>query len=410
VTEPLPPLAYADPSTPRRPAELLSPGVLVPTFVLLVAVGYVLFARGLCTPTGNEISRPLSLMTAVNAATLTGFQQARSLSALTPVGQFVELALMVAGTLFSLTCGGMAVVRIARLPYRDRTVAAGAVAAVVTAAAVGFLLLGGPGRSRSDGAFLGISAFANAGLYLGQLPAGGDPRAGLLLLPLAVLGGLGVPVLLDLGRLRPSRHTWRVLAASAVAYLVTLVLLAAVLIVHGVLAKRDDAVTWAVSTGSREAINARSAGFPFQFVTYLPASAAAVLIVAMVVGGGPGGTAGGVKVTTVATLAGGARDAVAGRPLGRAFGLAVAWVAGYLGILVATWVALVMADPGVHPDRALFLAASAVGNVGLSHDPVVPSMAGMWVLSVAMLLGRIAPAVMLWTVADRATDVTEPIG
>ena len=42
-------------------------------------------------------------------------------------------------------------------------------------------------------------------------------------------------------------------------------------------------------------------------------------------------------------------------------------------------------------DRLLFLAASALGNVGLSHDRVVPSTAGLYVLSATMFGESSAP-------------------
>ncbi len=406
---PVEPLAYEPARASPPPSDWLSPGVLVPTLVLLIVVAFGLFAHGVGTAAGNELSRHQALMTAVNAATLTGFQQARNPADYTPAGQVLVLGLMVAGTLFSLVGGGLAVVRIARLPYRDGTVATMAVVAVAAAAVVG----GVAGRG-FDGVFQGVSAFGNCGLYTGTLPGGTDPRAVCVLLPLAVLGSLGLPVLMDLaGRVRGGRvspHTVRVLAGSAVVYLLTAAALLPLLYWGGTPPGGRSAAAWAVATASREAVNARSAGFPFQFVTYLPAASAIVLLVAMVVGGGPGGTAGGVKVTAALLLAGGVRDAVLGRPARRAFGLAVGWVAGYVALLAAVSVALLLAEPEVRADRVLFLAASAVGNVGLSHDPVSPSTAGFYVLSVAMLAGRVLPVLVLWTVADRMPDVTDAIG
>ena len=404
-----PPTDAAVPVRRPPPPELLGPGVLIPAYVLLVVVGYALFARGWCTRVGNEPSRPLALMTAVNAATLTGFQQARTPADFTPFGQVVTLVLIVGGTLFSLIGGGLAVVRIARLSYQDRTVATWAAAAVGCAAIVGVALTD-PGRPSVAAVYLAVSAFGNCGLYLGQLPVGGDPRTAIVLLPLAILGGLGLPVLMDLGRLRASPHTRRVLAASAVVYLLTVAVLVPMLAWRATVAETRAAVPAAVATASRVAINARSAGFPFEFVGELPAAAAVVLIVVMVVGGGPGGTAGGVKVTTVAAVAGGAWAAVRGRPAGRAFGLAVAVLLGYVGLILAAWSAFLLADPEVRPDRALFLAASALGNVGLSHERVSASHGGMITLAVTMLLGRVLPVVLLWTIADRAADVTDAIG
>ena len=400
------------PATPVRPPppELLAPGVLVPAFILLIVVGYALFTHGVGTVAGNELSKHQAVMVAVNAATLTGFQQARNPADYTLAGQVLTLALMVAGSLFSLVGGGLAVVRIARLPYRDQTVALAAAAAVVGALLIGVIAGAGPGRTRFDGAYQAVSAFGNCGLYTGRLPAGGDGRTLWLLLPLAVAGSLGLPVLLDLGHGRWSSHTRRALTASAGAYLLTVLALVPVMAWKGSIAATGTALPNTFAVASLEAVNARSAGFPFEFVTELPAAAAVVLMVAMAVGGAPGGTAGGVKVTAVAAVAIGVRDALLGRPVRRAFGVAVGWVVVYAGLLVAVTVAVVLAEPELPGDRALFLAVSALGNVGLSHDPVSPSIPGRYVLSIAMLLGRVLPVLVLWTVADRMPDVDEAIG
>ncbi len=392
------------------PPEAFAPGVLVPAFLLLIVSGYFLFGRGVGTVAGNELSKHQALLVAVNAATLTGFQQARNPAEYTAAGQAITLGLMVGGTLFTLVGGGLAVVRVARLPYRDRTVVATATAAVVGVLALGAVAGRGPGRSGFDGAYQALSAFGNCGLYTGRLPAGGDPRTVWLLLPLAVAGSLGLPVLLDLGRLRPSAHTVRATVAWAAVYLLTVAVLVPIV------ARRDTVwATWhavpaAALTASREAVNARSAGLPFTAVAALPAAAGVALFVAMTVGGAAGGTAGGVKVTTAAVIAAGVADAVRGRPPRRAFGLAVGWVVVYVGFVLAVGTGLLMTDPELRADRVLFLAASAVGNVGLSHDPVSPTTAGMYLLSAAMVLGRVTPVLVLWTVADRMPDVAEPIG
>ncbi len=408
VTDPTP----AEPVPP--PPEMLAPGVLVPTFVLLIVVAFALFARGVGTVAGNELSKHQCVFTAVNAATLTGFQQARNPADYTPAGQVITLALMIGGTLFSLVGGGLAVTRITRLRFRDWTLAVTAVASVLLVAAIGAVAAKGP--DRFAGAYQAISAFGNVGLYVGHLPAGDDARTLWLLMPLAVLGSLGLPALLDgAARLRGrgrhlSAHTRVVVCTSATVYLATAAVLFLLLAAEGTSPDGGSIVPWAAVTASREAVNARSAGFPFEFVSYLPAASSIVLMVAMVIGGAPGGTAGGLKVTTVAAVAGGVWDSLRGRPIRRTFGLAVAWLVAYVGIMLTATVALLMADPELRGDRLLYLAASALGNVGLSHDPVSPSTAGMYVLSLTMLAGRVLPVLVLWTIADRMGEVTEAIG
>ena len=130
----------------------------------------------------------------------------------------------------------------------------------------------------------------------------------------------------------------------------------------------------------------------------------------MLIGGCPGGTAGGVKVTAIPALFSGLWSALRGRPVNRAFAVAVGWVTAYVGAVAAAWLVLVAVEPDQRPDRLLILAASAAGNVGLSHDPVSVSAAGTWTLSAAMLFGRVAPVLLLWIVAERMPDVDQPIG
>ena len=401
---------------PPPPPEWLSPGVLVPAYVLLVVAGYFVFARGWGTHgAGAEMSRPQALMVAINAATLTGFQQARNPADYTPLGQAVTLVLMLGGSLFSLIVGGLAVTRIARLAYRDATVARAAVAWVAGSALVGGAALLARGRPPFAAVYQAVSAFGNGGLFLGVLPRPTELRSTLVLLPLAVLGGLGVPVLLDLARGRASAHTRRVVIGSALVYLVTVGLMVPMLAWHDTSQETwhetASAVSSAVATASWQACNARSAGFGFGYVAELAAPAAAVvLLLPMLVGGAPGGTAGGLKVTTPLALFAGVADAVRGRPVPRAFGVAVGWVAVYVTVLLAAWVGLILADPEQRADRLLFLATSALGNVGLSYDSVAVSTPGYFLLAATMLIGRLLPVALLWTIADRLPDVDVPVG
>jgi Trk-type K+ transport system membrane component len=86
------------------------------------------------------------------------------------------------------------------------------------------------------------------------------------------------------------------------------------------------------------------------------------------------------------------------------------WTIIYLGMLLLATLVLLVTEPGLHLDRTLFLTASALGNVGLSHDPIVVSDAGLCALSVTMLLGRIAPVLMLWHAFKTTPESTVAVG
>jgi Trk-type K+ transport system membrane component len=76
----------------------------------------------------------------------------------------------------------------------------------------------------------------------------------------------------------------------------------------------------------------------------------------------------------------------------------VVWIAIY-GMALFGGMVLLAASESESSDRLLFLAVSALSNVGLSHDPVSMTGPGLVVLSMLMLIGRIAPLTILWWVA-----------
>lgn len=150
------------------PAGILGPSVLIPLYTLLIVIGYLLFHSGKGTISGNELSGPRSLFTAMNIATLTGFQQSTNFNDYTAAGKCLAAALTIGGVLFSFIAGGLAVVRIARLNFNDWQVAGAA--CVTTAAAT---LIGGACLLHHDDGILATLfnalAFANSGLYSGHL-------------------------------------------------------------------------------------------------------------------------------------------------------------------------------------------------------------------------------------------------
>lgn len=399
------------PSRRSAPSWLLDPSVLIPLYVLLIIGGYLLFFSGQMTRTGNEMSRQQSLFTAANAATLTGFQQARSVNDYRPAGQWVTLALMLAGTLFSLVSGGLAVARIGRVSVSDKAIALGAAAFTAGVAAIALAAAPLWHQALFASVYQLLSAWGNCGLIVGRLPTADSAWTQLLLLPLSVAGSLGVVVLLDVLRhgSAAARHTRVALAATAAGYLASVI----VLVLAGWMGS-TAAPSWPhlLSRASAQAINARSTGFPFEFASYQPRTVQWVTIGLMLIGGCSGGTAGGVKLTTLAVLAAGVagcfRSSVDRSPnRWRLFGLGLLWVAGYLLALGVVVVLLLGTEPQMSADRVLFLAASALGNVGLSHDPVTVSDPGLYVLSGAMLVGRIAPILVLWAAVDLTTGESQ---
>jgi trk system potassium uptake protein TrkH len=388
--------ARAASARPRRWGDAALAASLVVVYLLLMAAGYGVLRSTAAIARGNELSADRALFTTINAASLTGFTTTVGLRQLLMAGQVAVIGLVIVGSILSLVVGGLAVVRIAGLPYRRGQVVATALLMVLAAPLLGGLLPGtGP-----NGAMLALSALSNSGLSLGPLPAGSDLSVHAVLMPLAFLGGLGVPVALELldllliGR-RLSAYSRTVLAMAAVVYLVGL----------GALSLLHTSGSWseALAAGSVAAINSRSAGFAFGW-TEFRAPAEWILLLLMLLGAGSGGTAGGLKVTTVAVIARGMRDILAGRAPGRIVGIALVWLASYLLLVLMSLILLIAFTPSMPAERLLLLAISAAGNVGLAHDPVSLTGASSLVLSATMLLGRLMPLAVLWWTALTTHD------
>ena len=387
-------------------------GWLFTAYLLLGLIGYIGFRSPGAMVGGNEMSDERALFTSMNAVTLTGFQQTVSVNQYLLPGQVMAFILTLGGALLSLIIGGLAVVRILRLPYSDGKVVVAAVVWLGVATMGGAALLIRPGQDLFSLLMQAASAFSNSGVYIGQLSGIMDWRqTHVVLLPLAVLGGLGLPVLMELydwalRRKRVSLHGRTVLAMTAGLYLGGFVVFA--LLQWPGFSFNTASETWLawqhdLASSSAAAINARTAGLPFEHAYLFPRAMQWVLIVLMMIGSSSAGTGGGLKTTTVAELVRGPWLALRGQRVGRGFGIAAAWLGIYLLIGFVCLLLLLWAQPQMPADRLLFITISAVSNVGMSHDPVSITGFGMDVLSATMLAGRLAP--LLGAVVDGIDDI-----
>jgi trk system potassium uptake protein TrkH len=372
-------------------------------YVLMLLIGVAVFRLPGATIRGNEMSFERAVFTVVNAATLTGFQQAVPVGEYGPTGKACVVTLTVLGTLFSLLIGGLALARATRMPYTDGQILRATLFTYLLVIGCGSALLVDPARGLAHAIVQAISAFGNSGVFLGRLPAAGDWRTHAALMPLALLGGLSIPVLMELAdaiftRRKLTTHTSVVLVLTAGAYLAGLLMLLSWKTVT-----TGDAGS-AVATASALSIDSRTAGLPLTTISAMSRTAQWLLIVLMLIGAAPGGAGGGMKVTAVFHFFRGARRALRREPGLRVTGIAAVWIGSYLLLTLASVLALLATLPELAADRLLFLAVSAVGNVGLAHDPVSLEGPGNYVLSAAMLIGKAAPLVVLWWCAQTCDD------
>ncbi|WP_437580707.1 TrkH family potassium uptake protein [Sorangium sp. So ce887] len=282
--------------------------------------------------------------------------------------------------------------------------------------------LSGAGDHLWAAVFHAVSAFCNAGFSLfggGLVPLVGSPAVSGVVAALVILGGLGFPVheeLLRRARLRlRGERPPRLSLHSRVVLLTTAVLLVVGTAGFLMLEWRRSmgGLSWPVKVLASffQSAMTRTAGF--NTVDYGLMGPATLMLVCMLmfIGGAPGSTAGGVKVTTVATLFATLRAELRGdeaphllgrtlpaatvrRALGVAF-LMVVLVSGFLLVMLAL-------EP--HSPMGLALeTVSAFATVGLSAN-ITPSLSapGKLVITLAMFIGRIGPLTLALALANQA--------
>ncbi|HEY8669095.1 MAG TPA: hypothetical protein VIL86_20770 [Tepidisphaeraceae bacterium] len=363
----------------------------------------------------------------LNAATLTGFQQNTRVGDFLPAAQFMLFFLTLAGSLFSMVAGGVLVCRILRLEYSTGRIVLGAVILETIGMVVGGLALS-PGQTLCSGIFNGAAALGNSGLHLGKSPDLSEAQLHAILLPLSILGGLGLPVVMELfdglwSRRALSTHARTVLTLTCLLYLLTVAVW--LLLgwpdsdagVHpesdvvGVSVTDWPAVRKLAVAASTAAVNLRTPGFAASFSDQFPYPAMEWCgMLLMLIGAAPAGTGGGVKTTTIAQIVLGVRNALTGRPVGRAFGIAATWLGFYCLMVLVALLFLLNSEPDLPADRILFLTISAASNVGLSHNPLSIVKGGMYMLSTTMLLGRVAPVLVLWWMSRSTANAQLAVG
>jgi len=270
------------------------------------------------------------------------------------------------------------------------------------------------GHSLGDAGFLALSAFANSGLSLEAPPTPTTFSFQGILMPLSWAGGIGITVLIELWdrfrHRRPlTRHAWATIAMSASVFLAGIVLLLACVMFNSVdhFTPHRKWQFWEVIpqlAGLSQ--NARSAGF-FTDVDEWGRPAERVIKWLMMIGAGSGGTGGGLKLTTLLVLMTCLPRILASRAQKddiRLFHMAFFSLTMLVATIGLSHFLLLAFVPEAPADRLLFLAVSAVSNVGLSHEAVGLTGAGLWIISLAMLAGRILPILILWRMAALAKD------
>jgi trk system potassium uptake protein TrkH len=272
----------------------------------------------------------------------------------------------------------------------------------------------GAGAAVWHAAFHAVSAFCNAGFSTFSDSLIGfreSPPVVLVAAALIVLGGVGFLVLEEVHDRFVRRRVRRLSTHSRLVLVTTGILIAgAAAAFYAFEAHNTLGALGSVDRAANAlfmAITPRTAGFNTVDYNQVTDPSMALTVGLMVIGGGPGGTAGGVKVTTVALLTlllltrlRGQREVSAwGRSVhGDAVHTAAGLVVGAMALLAFAIALLLLTESGglaghrEHFAQLVFEAHSAFGTVGLSMGKTAElSPAGRLVITGLMFVGRVGP-------------------
>jgi trk system potassium uptake protein TrkH len=436
-------------ATSVRALVLSPPATVAASFGLAITAGWLLLVLPEASASGQSVGALDALFTSTSAVCVTGLivrDTPRDFSLLGLVVillliQFGGLGIMTLAAMFGAARGQKVSMR-ARMIVRDTLVAQdphavgrtlGLIALFTfSVEAIGAALLylrwvlGGetPVRAAWLAVFHAISAFCNAGfsLFSNSLEDySADPLVNIVIGGLIVVGGLGMPVVLDLWhtarlrqmgrRARLTLHTRLTLTTTGCLLLLGFVGFWLLEWTHIML--RQD---WAEAFWSAgfQSITPRTAGFNTVPMGALTEATKFLLVLLMFVGASPGSTGGGVKTTTLAVVSVLARAMILGESRVQAFRRAipeqvrhraVAILILFGGSVLLWTFALCISEGGRFID-VLFETVSAFGTVGLSTG-MTPTLTrfGRVAIILAMYIGRVGPLTLALAMARRKPAV-----
>lgn len=410
-----------------RPVQLIFLG-----FLLVTAAGTGLLLPAATAP-GEQTDFIHALFTATSALCVTGLTVVDTGSHFSVFGQVVILVLIQLGGFGVMTFATVVgLMVLGRLSLRSKLLAAteakslgladlrslilgiikiSLVIEVVLAVILSLRFHLGYDMSLGDaiwhGSFHAVSAFNNAGFALytdSMMGFVGDPVIGLPLCAAIILGGLGFPVIMQLRRRFRTPRLWSMHTRIVVWATSVLLVLGTGMILA--LEWSNPATLGPMSWPEKllasffQSVQTRTAGFNSVDISAMEPTTWLGMDVLMFIGGAPAGTAGGIKVTTVAVLLfivftelrGDAAVNIFGKRLSRAVhrqAIAVVLLAGSLVVVVT---GALMHLSGLPLDQVLFETVSAFSTVGLSTGITAElPMLGQLMLVLLMFIGRVGP-------------------
>lgn len=396
-----------------------------------------------------------ALFTSTSAVCVTGLVTIVPAAQFTVVGKVVLLILIQIGGLGVIGCATAFFLLLKkRITLRERVVmqesysmdGLGGVVGMVRKVILGTFVVEGVGallyafqfvpeygllRGVAYAVFHAVSAFCNAGIDIlgADSLAGyaGNPLVNFTTMMLVVLSGIGFVVWYDvIGNVRRiykkevPKKWWftRLKLHSKLAIVTTLVLLLVGALAVFLMEYSNPDTLGGMPLGDKvmasmfQSVTTRTAGFYTISQGALHEETKLVSSILMFIGGSPGGTAGGVKTTTIAmlvlwciTLIRGGKDAECfGRKITVSnfrTGFAVVTLA-FLILIGGTLAILMIEKDSVAMTDVLFETSSAIGTVGLTAD-LTPQLerASQVIIMFLMYVGRIGPMTLALSFAGK---------
>lgn len=269
--------------------------------------------------------------------------------------------------------------------------------------------------------FHSISAWNNAGFSLfsdGLIGYQTSPLVNIVIPVLIIFGGIGYEVIFEMYlwlRERALRQPRQIILSLnfKVAISTTVILLAAGTVAFLLVEARNTATLAPMSISERlmaawfQSVTSRTAGFNTIDVGKMTATGLFITIGLMFIGGSPGGTAGGIKTTTLRILTSCTKAILRGReevylyerqiPVPLVL-KAVGVVVGSFAVVILMTILISFSDPDFAFIQILFEVVSGFATVGLSTGiTLVPefSIFAKLVLIVTMYIGRVGVLLLM---------------
>ena len=432
----------------------IASNTLVASFFIVILIGTILLSLPISQR--SDVSLLDAAFTSVSATCVTGLMTINNFADLTIFGEIVVLIMIQIGGLGLMSFISIFLMALNnKLDYSNRSLIkdmlnkdsfediSGFLIAIVKYSLfiefIGFLLLltqlyNGTGYSIFQALFLSISSFCNAGMdilsYTSLLQWQNNIVINFTVMTLVVLGGLGFAVWFDITRnlkiCLKMKYRFMYFLRSLKPHTKIVLIMTSTLLLSGTLLtllfEYDNALK-GLDLGTKimaslfNSVTLRTAGFFTIDNSILRNPSKIFMSVYMLIGGSPGGTAGGLKTTTLFLAIYAIYSEIDGRINMRLFNRhitkrnfikATVIISLYVAFVIVAMLALTSVEKFDSLDL-LFEACSAIGTVGLTIGitPFLTS-AGKIIIMLLMFIGRVGPVTLLISIKNK-TDSNQNI-